>query len=116
MVRRSSHRTVANPDPCCFCRAILHDSERFHDPDKFDPTRWLTPDGKLSDALPDAMSAFGYGRRACPGRHFAMASLFIYAASVLQVFDVRPKKDAHGTPKNIIPDMVSGVVTYVNQP
>ena len=42
-----------------------------------------------------------------------MASLFIYAASVLQTFDIHPKKDAHGTPKTIIPDMISGVVTCV---
>ena len=50
--------------------------------------------------------------RMCPGRHFAMASLFIYVASVLQVFDIRPKKDPGGKTRIIIPDMVSGVVTY----
>ena len=36
--------------------------------------------------------------RACPGRHFAAASLFIHCASVLHVFDIMPPKDANGNP------------------
>ena len=36
--------------------------------------------------------------RICPGRHFAEASMFILAASVLYAFDIRPPKDANGQP------------------
>ncbi len=36
--------------------------------------------------------------RACPGRHFAAASLFIYCSSVLHAFDVMPPKDENGNP------------------
>jgi cytochrome P450 len=32
--------------------------------------------------------AFGAGKRICPGRHFADATLFILVSSVLAVFDV----------------------------
>ena len=36
--------------------------------------------------------------RVCPGRHFALASIFIYCASVLHTFDVMPPKDENGNP------------------
>lgn len=52
-------------------------------------------------------------RRECPGRHFAVASIYIYVASVLQVFSIAPKHDANGKPVEIKPDMISGVVTFV---
>lgn len=52
-------------------------------------------------------------RRECPGRHFAVASIYIYVASVLQVFSIAPKRDANGKPVEIKPDMISGVVTCV---
>jgi cytochrome P450 len=31
---------------------------------------------------------FGYGKRICPGRHFVDASLFIFIASLLSVFNL----------------------------
>jgi len=40
--------------------------------------------------------AFGVGRRICPGRHFVDATLFIFASSVLSVFDVTKAKDENG--------------------
>ena len=34
------------------------------------------------------MEFFGYGRRICPGRHFAMDMLWLAAAHILSVFAV----------------------------
>lgn len=52
--------------------------------------------------------------RACPGRHFAIASIYIYVASILHVYNIRAKQDKDGKPVKIRPDMVSGVVSYVS--
>lgn len=68
--------------------AILHDPTVYPEPDAFKPERFLNQDGTLRDD-PVLMSAFGYGKRICPGKHFADATLFIVVASVLSVFNVR---------------------------
>ncbi|EKM58595.1 uncharacterized protein PHACADRAFT_89562, partial [Phanerochaete carnosa HHB-10118-sp] len=77
----------------CFLFAIMHDPVRFPYPDTFDPTRWLTLDGQLSQATSDAMAAFGFGRRICPGRHFAMESVWIAMAHILAMHNVEKLVD-----------------------
>ncbi|TFY82498.1 hypothetical protein EWM64_g1513 [Hericium alpestre] len=42
--------------------AMLHDSEKYPEPEAFKPERFLTPEGKLNNDNVDA--AFGFGRRA----------------------------------------------------
>ncbi|KAI9449576.1 cytochrome P450 [Lactarius psammicola] len=68
--------------------AILRDPAVYPEPDTFKPERFLNQDGTLRDD-PVLMSAFGYGKRMCPGKHFADATLFIVIASVLSVFNIR---------------------------
>ena len=70
-----------------FCRAIFHDPSIYPEPDVFKPERFLNPDGSLRDD-PVLTSAFGYGKRICPGRHFVDATLFIFVASLLSVFHI----------------------------
>ncbi|KJZ71168.1 hypothetical protein HIM_09423 [Hirsutella minnesotensis 3608] len=54
----------------------------FHDADDFIPERWIeNPD------LPK--SAFGYGRRICPGQHLARNTLFLTVARLLWAFDIQ---------------------------
>lgn len=57
------------------------------DPDDFIPDRWLEEDGKTLKTLPAA--AFGYGRRTCPGRHFARNAIWIVVAQLLWSFDIK---------------------------
>ncbi|KAJ1301791.1 hypothetical protein OPQ81_009020 [Rhizoctonia solani] len=71
--------------------AISNNPDVYPDPDRFNPDRFLDP------SVPDA-PAFGYGRRICPGVFHAEATLFITAASMLSVYDIRPKVDAEGKP------------------
>ena|SRR5712671_1201167 len=73
-------------------RAVLHDPSLYPEPDIFKPERFLNPDGSLHDD-PLLVSAFGYGKRICPGRHFADATLFISVASLLSVFNIERGKD-----------------------
>jgi len=79
------------------CRAILHNPARYPEPDAFKPERFLNPDGSLLDD-PILISAFGYGKRVCPGRHFAEATLFITVASLLSVFNVENGEASNGQP------------------
>jgi cytochrome P450 len=46
-------------------------------------------------------AAFGFGRRVCPGRAFADASLFLTVATLLATVDVVRAKDAQG--REIVP-------------
>jgi cytochrome P450 len=79
-------------DDLIFCRAIFHDPSIYPEPDVFKPERFLNPDGGLRDD-PVLLSAFGYGKRICPGRHFVDATLFIYVASLLSVFRIENVQD-----------------------
>ena len=76
-------------------RAILHDPVTYPEPDEFKPERFLNADGSLRDD-PTLISVFGYGKRICPGRHFVDASLFIFIASLLSVFNMERGKDGGG--------------------
>ncbi|KAF8263545.1 cytochrome P450 [Lactarius quietus] len=75
--------------------AVLHDPERYPEPEAFNPDRFLNEDGTFRDD-PLIHLAFGAGRRICPGRHFVDATLFVVTASVLSVFKVTRPKDKNG--------------------
>jgi len=60
------------------------------------PERFLDEEGKVRDD-PLLSSTWGYGRRICPGRHFAEMTLFIFTASLLSVFNIEKGKDVGGT-------------------
>jgi hypothetical protein len=79
-------------------RAILHDPAVYPEPDVFKPERFLGPDGSPRED-PVLKSVFGFGKRICPGRHLAEATLFIAIASMLSVFNIG-KDDGtdHGRP------------------
>ncbi|KAJ7637096.1 cytochrome P450 [Roridomyces roridus] len=67
--------------------SIARDPEVFPDPERFDPQRWLTPDGKtIREDL--KIFQFGFGRRVCPGSHLANKSLYINTALLLWAFRI----------------------------
>ncbi|KAG8708698.1 hypothetical protein FRC11_006243 [Ceratobasidium sp. 423] len=71
--------------------AICNNPDVYPDPERFNPDRYLDP------TVPDAPS-FGFGRRICPGMHHAESVVFITAAGMLAMFDIRPEDDANGNP------------------
>ncbi|GAA5989469.1 hypothetical protein JCM11641_007313 [Rhodosporidiobolus odoratus] len=77
----------------CDTWAINRDPEYFSEPDEFRPERYL----KVEDGGEDegegypqnpGHSAFGWGRRICPGMHVAERSLWIAVAHVLHHFEL----------------------------
>ena len=108
MVRRSSiHLDVY----LRHFRAVLHDPEIYPDPEEFKPERFLNEDGTVRDD-PALTLAFGVGKRICPGRHFADATHFIVASSVLSVFNVTKATDENGNevPVKAAANLSSGIV------
>ncbi|KAI0670927.1 cytochrome P450 [Trametes maxima] len=76
--------------------AMLHDPRVYERPDEFRPERFIH-DGQLDPTVPDpAVHVFGYGRRVCPGRHFADEMLYLNVASILHVFNIEPPRDECG--------------------
>ncbi|KDQ13798.1 hypothetical protein BOTBODRAFT_360742 [Botryobasidium botryosum FD-172 SS1] len=64
---------------------LYEDAERFW-PERFEGGKGLDP----------RLWAFGFGRRICPGLHFADAMAFIILASVLATFDLSKPIDNYG--------------------
>lgn len=79
-----------------YIRAILHDEERYPDPEPFKPSRFLTADGQLNPEVPDPSEIFGYGRRICPGRYFATDVVWLAAANILASFFIEKRVDKFG--------------------
>ncbi|KAJ7880112.1 cytochrome P450 [Mycena leptocephala] len=68
----------------------------YPDPHAFEPERFL--DGKIYPRVRDPQSAFGFGRRICPGRHMAIESIWIAVVSVLAMFDITKEIGEDGRP------------------
>ncbi|EAU83306.2 cytochrome P450 [Coprinopsis cinerea okayama7 len=80
--------------------SIHHNPEYYPDPSEFMPERFLDPS---KPALDPALVAFGYGRRSCPGVHFAFDVMFIFCSSILTEFEVYSPE-----PLPKVPDLVDG--------
>ncbi|KAB5588348.1 O-methylsterigmatocystin oxidoreductase [Ceratobasidium theobromae] len=87
--------------------AMSNDPRVYPRPGDFNPDRFL------DSSVPEAPT-FGYGRRGCPGVHFAEATLFITISTMLAVFDIRPICDEVGNP--ILPSGQMGPNLLVSHP
>jgi len=70
----------------------LHRHERlWDDPDRFDPGRWETENGKTRQR--DAFIPFSAGPRACPGAGFAMVEGPLILATLLHTYRLEPGRE-----------------------
>lgn len=71
---------------------FTHDPSKYAKPEVFDPSRFLG-----SSSAPDPYSyVFGFGRRICPGKMLADASVWLTVARSLAVFDISKFRDDAG--------------------
>ena len=83
-------------------RAIHREKELYPDPETFNPDRWLNSKyPTFREPLTvypkiQGYSAFGFGRRQCPGTVVAENSLFLEVACIAWGCDISLKKDAQG--------------------
>lgn len=64
--------------------SIGRDPSVYHDPEVFNPQRWIEADGEINENM--KLFTFGFGRRACPGLHVANRSVYIAVALMLWSF------------------------------
>ncbi|KAH7907192.1 cytochrome P450 [Hygrophoropsis aurantiaca] len=80
---------------------------------EFIPDRFLDDKGQLLDAEASTIT-FGFGRRTCPGRHLASASLYIVIASILALFELSKTKDEQGRDIDFVPTYTFGVTRHAD--
>ncbi|PVH69065.1 cytochrome P450 [Cadophora sp. DSE1049] len=82
--------------------AIHRDPTLYPDPEQFNPTRWLLPEyptyKEPLSKYPNLQnfSAFGFGRRICPGMNIAERSLYILTARIAWACRISKTRDLEG--------------------
>jgi cytochrome P450 len=89
---------------------MLHDPCIYEDPTKFNPSRFIRSADKEPELDPREI-CFGFGRRICPGRLLADASVFITCAMTLATFDVK-KLVKDGKIIEPVIDQTTGTVSH----
>ncbi|KAJ8519711.1 hypothetical protein ONZ45_g3360 [Pleurotus djamor] len=88
--------------------AIFKDEAIFPQADEFIPERFITPDGRLDQKLIEILYmirvAYTHNdfRRICPGRFFAIETLWLWMSSMLTAFKITAAKDELG--RDVLPD------------
>ncbi|PCH45080.1 cytochrome P450 [Wolfiporia cocos MD-104 SS10] len=91
---------------------MTQDPAVYSEPEKFRPERFqdLTQ-GEAEQKDPNSF-VFGFGRRICPGRHFADASIWLAIACTAALFDIRKARSADGQEITPAPDFNTGFVSH----
>ena len=93
-----------------FARSIAHDESRYPKPHTFIPERFLNDDGSLKPNEIEHI-VFGFGRRICPGKHFADMSMWGVIVKVLAVFKILKPLDKKGAEIPVEPKFSTGFAT-----
>ncbi|KAI6133500.1 CyP450 monooxygenase [Pisolithus thermaeus] len=90
--------------------AMTHNEEKYPDPMRFMPERFIAEDGSLTDDLGEIQ--FGFGRRICVGKYLAEAAVWIAMVTILAAFDVNKAKDEFGNDIDVEPEFTPGVIIH----
>ncbi|KAG0697624.1 cytochrome P450 [Suillus ampliporus] len=92
----------------CNTWGISRDEKRYPDASRFIPERFIDVNGGLTDDDP-AEYIFGLGRRVCPGRFTADASVWSAIATMLATVDLSPARDDQGNVIEFTPQFKTGL-------
>ncbi|KAG1740873.1 cytochrome P450 [Suillus paluster] len=76
---------------------------------QFTLERHLTAERKLKDEPLAGHFGFGFGRRICPGRHFAELTLWAAVVSILSTVRITKAKPSEGIDIPVIPEYTAGL-------
>ncbi|KAI0919563.1 hypothetical protein AcW1_003214 [Taiwanofungus camphoratus] len=88
--------------------AMLHDEKEYSEPDKFLPERFIHSNSHPAPRDPRTL-VYGFGRRLCPGLHFANALLYLIVARTIALFEIKPEMKG-GRPRPPPLDFIIGLV------
>ncbi|ESK81499.1 cytochrome p450 [Moniliophthora roreri MCA 2997] len=88
--------------------AMSRDKAVYPDPEAFIPERFITEEGVCNDD--DVNFIFGFGRRICPGRYLAIATVWRAMVSILSTFDITKAKDENGNGVGPEVEIIDGIV------
>ncbi|KAK6489947.1 cytochrome P450 1B1-like [Huso huso] len=60
--------------------SVNHDAQKWHNPEVFDPTRFVSETGDLNKDLTNSVLIFSAGKRRCIGEELSKMQLFLYTA------------------------------------
>jgi len=75
---------------------MAQDTRNYPNPDEFCPERFENLDRVWSDRLDPKNYVFGFGRRQCPGKAFADASVFLVLAHIVATLEISRAVDEQG--------------------
>jgi len=92
--------------------AMSRDEARYPNAEKFIPERFLDAEGMLTGDEP--LYVFGFGRRVCPGRRTADASVWSSIATMLATLDFNLARDDDGKDIAFTATFVNGITQHPN--
>ncbi|KAJ2918715.1 hypothetical protein MD484_g1677, partial [Candolleomyces efflorescens] len=93
--------------------AVMHDPDMYPDPFTFSPERFIRSQSTLTEQVqPDPRQwAFGFGKRACPGTHFAETTMLFAMFNILSQCTISlPKLEASERPKV---EFTTGITSHI---
>ena len=93
-VRVGGHFVPAGTTAMVNMWAITHDEKFWSRPDEFEPERFMTEENVNILGSDLRLAPFGAGRRVCPGKAMALATVHLWLAQMLQNFEWLPAENA----------------------
>ncbi|KAF9236886.1 cytochrome P450 [Melanogaster broomeanus] len=93
-----------------FRTAMLRDPETYPEPNSFKPERFFK-DGKLDEEPSTSNIGYGFGRRICPGRYAADASIWAGLVTFLSTMTISKALDAQGREIDFDPEFTCSVTS-----